>query len=170
MKKCKFMMLLGFALLIGGTQPLFAQSKKEKKEALAKEVKEQVESGSFTIEVDRALPMSGRAVHLTSSYSLELKDDSVRSYLPYFGRAYSVPYGGGDGLHFSAEMTEKDLKYDKKGNAEIRFQAKTSEDNYSFDVKVFTNGNASIQVRPVNRQSISFNGNLKLEEKDTTSE
>lgn len=170
MKKCRFMMLLGFALLVGGTHPLFAQSKKEKKEALAKEVKELVESGSFTIEVDRALPMSGRAVHLTGPYSLRLAGDSVISHLPYFGRAYSVPYGGGEGLILNTTITDKNLKYDKKGNADISFKAKTSEDSHTFHVKVFKNGNTSIQVQSINRQGISFNGELQLNKKETVAE
>ena len=53
-----------------------------------------IENGRFTIEVDRALPMGGRTVHLTTPYSLEMRGDSAISYLPYFGRAYSLPYGG----------------------------------------------------------------------------
>ena len=35
-----------------------------------------IENGRFTIEVDRALPMGGRTVHLTTPYSLEMRGDS----------------------------------------------------------------------------------------------
>ena len=80
-----------------GGQSLYSQSKKEGEEQKAKEMKEMIENGRFTIEVDRALPMGGRTVHLTTPYSLEMRGDSAISYLPYFGRAYSLPYGGGDG-------------------------------------------------------------------------
>ncbi len=40
------------------------------------------------------LNMRGRSIPLTSLYSLEIRNDSVISYLPYYGRAYSIPYGG----------------------------------------------------------------------------
>lgn len=161
MKKFRLFALLGLSLLIAGAQPLAAQSRKAKKEALVKEVKELLESGTYIIKVDKAYPMSGKAVHLTSYYALELTVDSVKSRLPYFGRAYSVPYGGGSGLHFDAPTLERHIAFDKKGNAEIRFNAKTPEDYFTFYLKVFTNGNTTIQVQPTNRQSISYNGELE---------
>lgn len=169
MKKLRLSVVLGMALLVGGAHPLFAQSKKERQAQKAGEVKELLESGAFTIDVNRALPMGGKAVNLTSPYSLELKGDSVFSYLPYFGRAYNVPYGGGEGLRFNESVTENDITYDKKGNATIRFKARTNEDNFTFDIKVFTNGSATINVQPVNRQSISYYGELApvKDKKDT---
>ena len=96
MKNVRLFFLIGIVLMIGG-QSLYSQNKKERKEQKAKEIKEMIEGGRFTIEVDRALPMGGRSVNLTTPYSLEMRGDSAISYLPYFGRAYSLPYGGGDG-------------------------------------------------------------------------
>ena len=82
--------MLGIVLLIGG-QSLFAQSNKEKKVQKELQVQKMIDKGHFKIDVNRSIPMSGRSVDLTSSYSLEVKGDSVISYLPYFGQAYSVP-------------------------------------------------------------------------------
>ena len=96
MKNVRLFWLLGIVLLLAG-QSLYAQSKKEKREQKANEVKELIDSKRFTIDVNRAIPMGGRSLNLTSPYSLEMRGDSVISYLPYFGRAYSAPYGGGDG-------------------------------------------------------------------------
>ena len=96
--------------------------------------------------------------------SLEIRNDSVISYLPYFGRAYSIPYGGGDGLDFKAPLKEYDMKMDKKGNAVIEFVARNPEDRYEFRAQVYTNGEASINVNMQNRQSISFQGELEMED------
>lgn len=159
MKKFRLVLVLGIALLAGG-QSLFAQSKKEKREQKEMQVKEMIESGRFIIDVNRAVPMSGRAVNLTSSYSLELRGDSVLSYLPYFGRAYSAPYGGGKGLNFTDTVSEYDLSYDKKGVARIKFRTRTDEDNYAFNVQVFPNGSSTISVTPVNKQGITFYGEV----------
>ena len=60
------------------------------------------------------MPMKGGSKHLTSDYSLEIRNDSVYSYLPYFGVAYNVPYGGGKGLNFSAPLSEYTSTYSKK--------------------------------------------------------
>lgn len=160
MKRLRFLLVLGIAFCIGG-HSLFAQSKKEKKEYIKELVKEQVENREYTIEVNRALPTGGRSVNLTSLYELKVQGDSVYSYLPYFGRAYSVPYGGGDGLRFETVMTDYNVTYDKKGTARIQFKAITNEDNFTFNISVFDNGSASINVTPTNRQQISFNGEIK---------
>ncbi len=83
------------------------------------------------------MPMRGRSIPLTSSYSLTIRNDSVISYLPYYGRAYSIPYGGGDGLNFKTMLKEYNVKMDKKGNAVIEFVARNPEDRYEFRAKVF---------------------------------
>ena len=97
MKNVRLFWLVGIVLLLAG-QSLYAQSKKEKKEQKVNEVKELIDSKRFTVDVDRAIPMGGRSVNLTSPYSLEMRGDSVISYLPYFGRAYSAPYVSKDQL------------------------------------------------------------------------
>lgn len=164
MKKFRLLLMIAIAALFG-SQILFAQSKREKKEQKEKAVKELIDQRQFSIEVDRALPMTGRAVNLTSSYSLEVRGDSVISYLPYFGRAYNLPYGGGEGLRFEEQLTDYDLSYDKKGTAKIKFESRTKEDNFTFNVEVFPNGRSTINVTPVNRQGITFHGEISVPEK-----
>lgn len=161
MKKREQIIMLLLALLVG-IPTLSAQTKKEEKEQKKEAVKKQIVSENYKIDVRTAMPMRGRNIHLTSSYSLEIRNDSVFSYLPYYGRAYSIPYGGGDGLHFSAPLKEYSMELDKKGNAVIQFTARNPEDKYDFRVKVYTNGSASIDVNMQNRQSISFQGELVL--------
>lgn len=151
--------VLGIALICTG-QSLFAQSKQERKEQREMEVKETVESGRFTIDVNRAVPMSGRSVNLTSPYSLELRGDSVISYLPYYGRAYSAPYGGGKGLNFQEQASEMEQTQKKKGSTELKFRVRTDEDVYAFRVEIFPNGSSTINVTPVNKQGITFYGEI----------
>ena len=146
MRNIRLFFFVGIVLFFGG-QSLYSQSKKEREEQKAKEIKEMIENGRFTIEVDRALPMGGRTVHLTTPYSLEMRGDSAISYLPYFGRAYSLPYGGGDGMRFEESITDYQSTFDKKGTARIKFVARTKEDTFRFDVQVFSNGSAIISVR-----------------------
>lgn len=155
--------MLLLAMLMG-IPTLSAQSKREKKEQRKEAVKKQIVSENYKISVRTASPMRGRLIPLNSSYSLEIKNDSIISYLPYYGRAYSIPYGGGSGLNFSAPLKEYTMDMDKKGNAVIHFSARTPEDKYEYRVKVFSNGTASIDVDMQNRQSISFQGDLELKE------
>lgn len=76
MRNIRLFFFVGIVLFFGG-QSLYSQSKKEREEQKAKEIKEMIENGRFTIEVDRALPMGGRTVHLTTPYSLEMRGDSA---------------------------------------------------------------------------------------------
>lgn len=161
-KKQIFMLLL--ALLVGIPTLSAQQSKKEKKEQKKEAVMKLIESENYKIDVNTAMPMRGRSIPLISSYSLTIRNDSVISYLPYYGRAYSIPYGGGDGLNFKAILKEYNVEMDKKGNAVIKFVARNPEDRYEFRAKVFPNGSASIDVNMQNRQSISFQGELDIKE------
>ena len=161
-KKQIFMLLL--ALLVGIPTLSAQQSKKEKKEQKKEAVMKLIESENYKIDVNTAMPMRGRSIPLTSSYSLEIRNDSVISYLPYYGRAYSIPYGGGNGLNFKAPLKEYNMKLDKKGNSVITFTARNPEDKFDFRVKVYSNGSTSIDVNMQNRQSISFQGELDVKE------
>ena len=131
---------------------------KEEKIAIETALREAIENRTFVVEVNQALPMGGNMRILTSPYSLTVNGDEVKSHLPFFGRAYNAPYGGGEGLIFESTITDYQLSFDKKGKALIEFKTKSKEDQLAYRVNIFTNGSASIDVTSVNRQSISFAG------------
>lgn len=153
---------MGIGFLIGGQSLFASEAKKREKEALRQQVKELVESNAFTIDVDRALPMGGRSINLTGSYTLELRHDSALVYLPYYGRAYIAPIGGGGGIEANDLMEDFVLDNDKKGNIEMEFKVSGEGDRYRFIVTIYTNGKATIRVTPQNKQGISFHGELRL--------
>lgn len=134
---------------------------KEEKAANEAQLRAAIENRTFVVDVDRALPMSGSSRMLTSPYTLTINGDTVKSYLPYFGRAYSVPYGGGEGLIFDSVVTDYQSSFDKKGKATIEFKTKSKEDQFVYRIYIFPNASASIDVSSVNRQQISFQGKAK---------
>ncbi len=89
-------MLVGLPTLFG------SKPKKEKKEQKKEVVKELIVSENYKIDVNTAMPMRGRFYSIDQFILTEIRNDSVISYLPYYGRAYSIPYGGGMGLNFKA--------------------------------------------------------------------
>lgn len=159
MKRLQGLCMLGIGLLLGG-QSLYAQTKEERKETKEKAIKAQIDNQRFRIEVNRALPARGTAINLTTPYSLELRGDSIFSCLPYYGRAYSLPYGGGEGMNFEAFVSEYKLSYDKKKTARIAFKTRTKEDQYNFQLRIFPGGSATIDVTPVNKEGIQYQGDL----------
>ncbi len=156
-------MTLLLLVMVAGLSTLYAQSSKEKKEQQTKAVKEQVVSKNYKIEVYNAFPLRGRMVNLSTVYSLEVKNDSVYSYLPYFGRAFTIPYGGGQGLIFNAPIDEYEMDYSKKGEAKIKLVAHNTEDRYQYYISVSSSGSASINVIMQNRESISYSGEVVVE-------
>jgi hypothetical protein len=134
-----------------------AVAKNEKAQA----IKTHIEERQYKIEVAQMFPMSGSSRSLTSSYSLAINGDSIQSHLPYFGKAYSVPYGGGQGLVFEAPATDYTLNFNPKGTAEINLLARSQDDTYRYHILIFEDGNASIQVTSNNRQAISYSGKMK---------
>ena len=164
MRKVRLFLLVGIVLLAGG-QSLFSRNKSGQEEK-EKQIKELIDSKRYKIDVNRALPMRGQSISLSSAYSLELRGDSAVSYLPYYGVAYSAPYGGGDGLRFEESITDYQSTFDKKGTARIKFVARTKEDTFRFDVQVFSNGSAIISVTPTNRQNITYQGELAPKKED----
>jgi signal transduction histidine kinase len=98
-----------------------------------------------------------------AKYTLEIRNDSVFSYLPYFGVAYNAPYGGGKSLNFNASITGYTTRALKKGKIQIDFKTRSDEDNYEYRLTIFPDGSTSIHVQPMNKQSISFTGEMDTE-------
>ena len=115
----------------------------------------------YKIAVDRMYPMRMPARHLSTLYSLEVKGDTIVSYLPYFGRAYSVPYGGGKALNFTGIMSYYDFRQGRKDQTLIEIGVENDEDTYVYSLSIFDNGNTSIDVRSRNREQIAFSGEME---------
>ena len=164
--KANKLFILAVLLICGSMTPVIAQTKKEKKQQTEQAVREAIDAKRYKIDVNRVMPMRGGSKHLTSDYSLEIRNDSIYSYLPYFGVAYTIPYGGGKGLNFNAPLSEYTSEYSKKGNARITLKVRNEEDNYIYNITIYPNGTSNIQVTPTNRQSISFSGEMDIKKKE----
>ena len=82
--------------------------------------------------------MRGGSRNLTTNYTLEIRNDSVFSYLPYFGVAYNAPYGGGKSLNFNASITGYTTRALKKGKIQIDFKTRSDEDNYEYRLTILS--------------------------------
>ena len=131
------------------------------------EVTQKINSKDFTLVVKYANPMRGRQIYLTSEYDLRIMNDSAFAYLPFYGVAYSAPYGGGEGgIKFSAPMKDYTIQSNKRSNGwEIRFKVSAKDNDYDFFISIFNNGSAMITVNSFNREAITFTGELKTGDK-----
>lgn len=153
-------------IVLGGASPMMGQSKKEKQQKKEKAVSLAIEARKYKIDVNRATPMKGGSKYLTSPYSIEVRNDSLYSYLPYFGVAYNIPYGGGKGLNFKESISEYTTEHEKKGKTRITLKLRNDEDSYVYNITIYPNGTSDIQVTPTNKQAISFSGEMGINLKE----
>ena len=123
------------------------------------QVKNLIENKNFVFKAQSASPMGGTNRPLTSEYDLRLLGDSVVTYLPYFGRAYTAPIPGeSGGIRFTSTEFDYKAKQRRKGGWEITIVPKDVNDVRQIMISVSENGWANLQVTSNTRQPISFNG------------
>ena len=122
-------------------------------------VKSSIESKRFIFHAQTALPTSGRSRPLTTEYDLRVAPDSLVSNLPFYGRAYSVPYGSGDvGFNFTSTKFEYTVTPGKKKGWDISIKTKDVTDFREFSLSLSDNGYGTLQALSNNRQPMSFTG------------
>ena len=134
-------------------------SKAERQQQQAMMVQKALLDRNYTISVQSAHPTGGAPINLSSPYSLKVNGDTVVSYLPFFGRAYSVPYGGGKGLNFTGKVISYETSRNKK-EYNIKMGVDGDEDQYIYYIDVYENGRAVILVASKNRSNITFYGEM----------
>jgi hypothetical protein len=136
----------------------------QKEKQLSKDIaiKNLVDSQNFVFVAQSALPTRGALRQLTSYYDIAISRDSVVSYLPYFGRAYSVPYNSTDiGLKFTSTKFEYTKTVDKKGRWNILIKPKDYSEARELSFQIFNNGSATLRIISLNREPISFQGYIQ---------
>jgi len=99
---------------------------------------------------------------VTPDFYLELRGDTLHSYLPYLGQAQVSPMlSPSIGLNFEEPV----LKYKEsipksKKYTQIDIDVKTREDSYHYMIQIYDSGEAMIRVRSLNRDPISFDGTM----------
>jgi hypothetical protein len=125
----------------------------------ARMVRQGIEAGNFTIDIDRMYPVRGSS-KVVNNYSVKVKDGVLFSHLPFIGQAWRVPYGGGHALNFDAPVINYTVSQLKNEGYEIRIYVKTDEDEHLYRLTVFDNGRASLDVQSQNRDRISYTGQM----------
>lgn len=168
MKKLAILLVILISVSAAQAQETAKKSKKElkaEKRALQMaEIKAIVESRNFVFDARTANPMNGGTINLTTDYNLKIRNDSVYSYLPYYGVAYSaVSYGGTNSpMNFSHAVEEYSSELAKNGYM-VKFKTRNAGDVLNCTLHVSETGSSTLSVSSMNRQSISYFGDLRKE-------
>lgn len=156
--------MLAIASLVNGQE----LSRKEQKAQKEQEIKQLIESRQLRFIARAVIPMSGPRIDLTTTYDLTLDSVMVEAWLPFFGRAYHLEYGGRDGgIKFKEEAEKIEVEYNKRKKMySINMEIDTDKDNYQVRISAGLSGYADVSINSNNRQSISYYGIIEpLEEK-----
>lgn len=96
---------------------------------------------------------------VSPDFFLELHGDTLRSYLPYLGEAHAAPlHSPSMGLNFQAPVISYKKSRPKSKRDQIDIDVKTREDTYHYVIVIDDDGAATIRVRSLNSDPISFDG------------
>ncbi len=127
-------------------------------EANSSHLKTALSGKMFVFKAQSAWPLQGTVVQLTAGYDMRVLQDSINTYLPYFGRAFNASYTGEGGIHFTSKKFDYRLKEKQKGGWELTIKPADAKDIVELNYSVSTNGYATLQVISNNRQAISYYG------------
>jgi hypothetical protein len=165
MKRLLFRGTVLFSLLIVFQACGTTRSAAEKK-MLAAEIEDGVANASFIFEASYAHPTGYRSVYLSPYYDVKVTPDTIRAYLPYYGRAYRAPMDPREG-GYNFTSTEFQYRYQpgkRKGNWIAEITILDLDRAVSFNFDIWESGSARLVVTDMNRQPISFQGDVTIKE------
>ena len=153
-----------FALVTLFVTACATQQTVAEREAVATEIKQAVELSDFYFFPRSAHPVGFRSVQLTPHFEVNVSPDTVRVNMPFFGRAFRAPMHPTDaGYHFTS--TEFDYRVEpgrRNGNWLVQIVFRDLDRRVVFDFDIWEGGSARLNITDVDRQSISFQGNIEV--------
>ncbi len=131
-------------------------------DATTTDIKSLIESRRFEFVAESANPLRGRTIFLSQGYTFRVQPDTLVSFLPYYGRAYQANLDPSSaGIKFNSTDFEYVEKPRKNGRWEIQIQPKDISQSPQLFLSIHENGQASLRVISIDRQSISFQGYIR---------
>ena len=121
---------------------------------------------NFVFRAQSAWPLQGKVIQLTPGFDMRVMIDSINTYLPYYGRAYTAGYNQAGGISFTSSKFDYKLKEKQKGGWDLTIKPSDANDVTQLTYSISTNGFATLQVISNNRQAISFYGVIEKAKKN----
>jgi len=161
-------LLMTLALLGASVYAAENPQKQDKKQKQKEQTEKLVNSKQFQFVARQALPMGGKSVDLTTNPNFtKFYPDSIQADMPFFGRAYSVPYGGSGGIKFDGKPKKFTITPQKRGKGYlIKATVNDTSDSYSLTLSVSNDGYGTLTINSNNRNSISYYGKISALENE----
>jgi hypothetical protein len=167
--KALIKIFLALFIAFAAIAPATAQTKKsEKKAAKAAAIKQMIESKDFTFEANYAYPSYGIQRYLTPNYDLRVTKDTVVSFLPFMGVAYSgAAFTNSDdnGIKFTSTNFTYTSQERKNGTFYVVIKPKDAKNANQLALTISPNGYADLSVLSTYREQMRFTGIIKEKQK-----
>jgi hypothetical protein len=135
------------------------QQRAERRALLRQSLQEAVASRRLHIDITSMNAMRYGSRTVTPDFFLELRGDTLHSYLPYLGQVQQAPlYSSPVGLNFEEPILRYTESRPKSGLVLLEVDVRTKEDTYHYYIEVYDTGESSVRVRSQHRDPISFEG------------
>lgn len=131
-------------------------------EITPEKLNEKLEKKEFQFVATQALPLRGTSKYLNTPYDVQIKKDSITSFLPYFGVSRSAPILSDDaGIKITSTKFKYLLTKKNKDSRAVQIEFNDQNEVREFNFVIFDDGNATLDVTGNNRDPISFRGFIK---------
>ena len=157
-----------FFVLILSVSVLFAQEKRSKKQIRTERksqkiqlIKSIIDNKTFVFKAYSVIPKNERTKTLISDFGIEVRNDSIFSYLPYYGNTYSRDYSSfkDSPMGFAQQMESYKRVKTKKG-FEVSIKVKNMNDLIDLAFHISKMGSATVVASSLNRQAITYTGEI----------
>ena len=137
------------------------QIKAEQKEQKIQLIKSLIDNKTFVFKANMVIPLNEKTKALTSDFGMEVKHDSIFSYMPYFGNTYSRDYDNfkDSPMGFMQPMESYKREKTRKGY-DVNIKVKNVNDGIDIVFHISKMGDATCVASFINRQSISYTGSI----------
>ncbi|TQI70800.1 uncharacterized protein DUF4251 [Gramella sp. Hel_I_59] len=124
------------------------------------ELRKLIESRSFDIENNWALPLRGAQINLvTNDNHLRFRKDSIDIFLPYFGvRQFSGGYNAEAGIRYEGLLNDLEIDSSHTDKVKLRFETSTGTEQIRYIITMYPNGKSNLQLLMNQRDNISYRG------------
>lgn len=137
------------------------QLKAEKKALQIKQIREIVGSQNFIFKAESVNPVNAGTKKLTTDFGIEVRNDSIFSYMPYYGNSYSRDYTSfkNSPMGFIQPM-ESYRQIRRKSGYAIDIKVKNEHDVIDLTFHISKTGITSVSASSINRQNITYTGEI----------
>lgn len=139
------------------------QERKDRKAQKIQIIKDGVYNKTFVFKAYSVVPKNEKTKALTSDFGIEVRGDSIFSYMPYYGNTYSRDYSKfNDSPMGFAQPIESYKRLKTKRGYEVNIKVKNFNDVIDLVFHITKVGDATVVASSINRQSISYMGEILI--------